>query len=66
MERLTREMSSQQKQAIKQSLTGRSLTTTHKENISKALRNYWATIPPKSDKNDSVDSTPILTNKTKN
>jgi len=54
--RKTREMPIQQKQAIKQSLTGRSLSASHKEKISQALRDYWATIPPKSE-GDSQKST---------
>jgi len=49
MKRITREMPDEQKQAIAQSLLGRSLTPSHKANIAQALRKYWSTIPAKDD-----------------
>ena len=42
MERLYRNMSDQQKQAISNSLKGRSFSPTHCANLSAALRRYWA------------------------
>ena len=44
-----RELSDETKAKISQSLRGRSKTTTHAENISKAMKEYWKHIPSNKD-----------------
>ena len=40
-----RELDDDTKQKISQSLTGKSKSFTHVQNISKGLKNYWKTVP---------------------
>lgn len=47
--RQNREVSPDTRQKISQALRGRNKSTTHKDNISKGLKNYWKQIPPKDD-----------------
>lgn len=42
-----RELDDATKQKISQKLKGRSKGTTHKENISNGMREYWKTVPNK-------------------
>ena len=41
------DMSDQQKQAISQKLTGRTLSNDTKQKISKSMQDYWASLPMK-------------------
>lgn len=43
--RLYRELEDITKLKISQALKGRSKSTSHKENISQGLKNYWKTVP---------------------
>ncbi len=52
MKREYRELSDMTKAKISQTMRGRSKSFTHKENISKGLKNYWEKVPNKPiDKN---------------
>ena len=42
-----RELSAETKAKISQALKNRSKTSTHKENLSIGLKNYWSTVPNK-------------------
>lgn len=42
-----RQMDDATKQKISQSLKGRGKSSTHKENISAGLKNYWQSVPNK-------------------
>ena len=44
-----REMPDATKKKISQRLRGRSLSSTHAENISKGMVEYWKTVPSKND-----------------
>lgn len=48
-----RELDDLTKQKISQALKGRSKGMTHKENISKGLKEYWKSIPNKPTESDS-------------
>lgn len=45
MTRQYRQLSNVTRAKISQAMKGRSFTTTHKENISAALKKYWQTVP---------------------
>lgn len=45
--RYRNDMSDQQKQAISQKLTGRTLSNDTKQKISKSMQDYWASLPMK-------------------
>ena len=54
MKRLYRNLEDDTKKRISQSLKGRSFSDSHKQAISDAMRQYWATIPYRpSDNNES-------------
>lgn len=42
-----RELSDETKAKISQSMRNKSKNSTHKENISNGLKNYWTTVPNK-------------------
>lgn len=42
-----RELSDETKAKISQSMRNKSKTSTHRENISNGLKNYWTTVPNK-------------------
>lgn len=45
MKRTTRKLKEETKQKISNALKGRKKTSEHCENLSKALKKYWETIP---------------------
>ena len=55
-----RELSDETKAKISQSMRNKSKTSTHKENISNGLKNYWTTVPNKPT-NEKAESDPYLT-----
>ena len=55
-----RELSDETKDKIIQSMRNKSKTSTHKENISNGLKNYWTTVPNKPT-NEKAESDPYLT-----
>ena len=56
MRRLYRNLRDDTKMRISQSLKGRSFSDSHKQAISDAMRQYWATIPYRpSENNESND-----------
>lgn len=55
MKRQYRELSDTTRAKISQSMRGRSKTYTHKEAISKGLKEYWKTIPNKPITDDKVE-----------
>ena len=52
MKREFRNLRDDTKMRISQRLTGRSLSDTHKQAISDALKDYWATIPYRPTENN--------------
>ncbi len=53
MERQFRNLRDDTKMRISQRLRGRSLSDTHKQAISDAMKAYWATIPYRPENNES-------------
>lgn len=56
MKRQFRELSDDTKMRISQSLRGRSHSETHKQAISDAMRQYWATIPYRPNENNESNN----------
>ena len=52
MKRQFRDLRDDTKQRISQSLRGRTFSETHKQAISDAMRQYWATIPYRPSENN--------------
>ena len=52
MRRQYRDLRDDTKMRISQRLTGRSLSDTHKQAISDAMKEYWATIPYRPTENN--------------
>ena len=53
MERVYRNLNDATKLRISQKLKGRTMTDSHREAISDAMKAYWATIPYRPENNDS-------------
>ena len=51
MKRVFRNLRADTKMRISQSLKGRTMTDSHREAISDAMKAYWATIPYRDDEN---------------
>ena len=67
MKRQYRDLCDDTKMRISQSLKGRSHSETHKQAISDAMRQYWATIPYRpSDNNESNNLNDETSMQTKN
>ena len=56
MKREFRNLRDDTKMRISQRLTGRSLSDTHKQAISDALKDYWATIPYRPTENNDTNN----------
>ncbi len=56
MKREFRSLRDDTKMRISQRLTGRSLSDTHKQAISDALKEYWATIPYRPTENNESNN----------
>ena len=56
MKREYRNLRDDTKMRISQRLTGRSLSDTHKQAISDALKEYWATIPYRPTENNESNN----------
>lgn len=56
MKRQFRDLSDDTKMRISQSLRGRSHSETHKQAISDAMRQYWATIPYRPNENNESNN----------
>lgn len=56
MKREYRNLRDDTKQRISQSLRGRSFSETHKQAISDAMRQYWATIPYRPSENNESNN----------
>ena len=52
MKRLYRDLDDMTKRKISQSLTGRSMSDTHRQAISDAMKAYWAKIPYRPNENN--------------
>ena len=52
MKRIFRNLSDDTKNRISQSLRGRTFSDSHKQAISDAMRQYWATIPYRPSENN--------------
>ena len=66
MKRLYRDLDDMTKRKISQSLTGRSMSDTHRQAISDAMKAYWAKIPYRPNenndsKNDNDNETSLST-----
>ena len=67
MKRQYRDLRDDTKMRISQSLKGRSFSDSHKQAISDAMRQYWATIPYRpSDNNESNNLNDETSMQTKN
>ena len=53
MERIFRNLDDATKLRISQKLKGRTMSDSHKQAISDAMKAYWATIPYRSENNES-------------
>ena len=53
MERIYRNLDDATKMRISQKLKGRTMSDSHKQAISDAMKAYWATIPYRPENNDS-------------
>lgn len=56
MKRQFRNLQDDTKMRISQRLTGRSLSDTHKQAISDAMKEYWATIPYRPTENNESNN----------
>lgn len=56
MKRIYRNLRDDTKMRISQRLTGRSLSDTHKQAISVAMKEYWATIPYHPSENNECNN----------
>jgi hypothetical protein len=56
MKREYRNLRDDTKMRISQRLTGRSLSDTHKQAISDAMKEYWATIPYRPTENNDTNN----------
>ena len=56
MKRQYRDLRDDTKRRISQSLKGRSFSDSHKQAISDAMRQYWATIPYRPSENNKSNS----------
>lgn len=54
MRRIYRNVDDMTKKKISQSLTGRSMSDTHRQAISDAMKAYWATIPYRPIENNTI------------
>ena len=57
MKRLYRNLEDDTKKRIAQSLRGRTFSDSHKQAISDAMRQYWATIPYNNESNNQDNET---------
>ena len=57
MKRLYRNLDNMTKKKISQSLTGLSMSDTHRQAISDAMKAYWATIPYRPSENNETNTT---------
>ena len=68
MKRIYRNLEDDTKKRIAQSLRGRTFSDSHKQAISDAMRQYWATIPYRpsenNESNDQTDETSMQTTST--
>jgi hypothetical protein len=56
MKREFRNLRDDTKMRIAQSLKGRSFSDSHKQAISDAMRQYWATIPYRDEENNEINN----------
>lgn len=56
MKRLYRDLDDMTKRKISQSLTGRSMSDTHRQAISDAMKAYWAKIPYRPNENNDSNN----------
>lgn len=56
MKREFRNLRDDTKMCIAQSLKGRSFSDSHKQAISDAMRQYWATIPYRDEENNEINN----------
>ena len=56
MKREFRNLREDTKMRIAQSLKGRSFSDSHKQAISDAMRQYWATIPYRDEENNEINN----------
>ena len=56
MKRVFRDLRDDTKKRISQSLKGRSFSDSHKQAISDAMRQYWATIPYRPNENNESNN----------
>ena len=56
MKRQFRDLRDDTKKRISQSLKGRSFSDSHKQAISDAMRQYWATIPSRPSENNESNN----------
>ncbi|MBO7139971.1 MAG: hypothetical protein J6W19_05295 [Prevotella sp.] len=56
MKRQFRDLRDDTKKRISQSLKGRSFSDSHKQAISNAMRQYWATIPYRPNENNESNN----------
>ena len=56
MKRQFRQLNDMTKLRISQSLRGRSMSETHKHDISDGMKAYWATIPNKPSENNKSEN----------
>ena len=56
MKRIFRNLSDDTKNRISQSLRGRTFSDSHKQAISDAMRQYWATIPYRPSENNESNN----------
>ena len=56
MKRQFRDLRDDTKMRISQSLKGRSFSDSHKQAISDAMRQYWATIPYRDEENNESNN----------
>lgn len=56
MKRVYRNLRADTKMRISQSLKGRTMTDSHREAISDAMKAYWATIPYRDDENNESNN----------
>lgn len=67
MERIYRNLDDATKSRISQKLKGRTMSDSHKQAISDAMKAYWATIPYRPENNESTNTKNDETNmQTKN